>query len=511
MKKKYLLIMVPILVVLLGIMAVLITITVFNSDNGSLYTKNIGRAEKYLSNQDYENAILYFEKAINLNDSDEDAYIGLAKAYHEKGVLDKAIETLEKGYRITKSGKIKSLLDEYKNEQPDTQPEPVTDKTAETKELTFNDTVFDMFASYTYKDYVDRYSVTIEKPISEKEYTVQFNNLNYRFSFIDENEYKAINTTTGKPFDNAVPGKIESDTLENLVSGIGNGFGTDELKKKPGVTNVKASKDTEYKKHMLQFDYRDCRVRIVSDESGRVTSSNCLGVVTPLLRNANDNNTYTFSAELRDAASYNPISSSVTIKAREGKNTKTGDPKAETTSSNGSFTLQLPVGDYTLECSGGGYVKDYFNIHVSSTGGAGTEVIVMSPVVTSGSVRVVLTWGNTPRDLDGHLIGNSSKGDSVHVYFMNKTHTGVASLDVDNVNGNGCETTEIKDMNGTYKYVVNRYSYDGSIGSSGAVIKIYDSNNNVTTITPPASVDPVNWSVFEIKDGRVENIDGIVS
>ena len=169
--------------------------------------------------------------------------------------------------------------------------------------------------------------------------------------------------------------------------------------------------------------------------------------------------------------------------------------------------FKLPAGDYTLEVRPTGFIYDYFNIHVSSSDDNKKDIVV-SPLVASGTIRVVLTWGSVPRDLDGHLEGTTSQNKNIHVFWSDMiAPDGAAKLDVDNTNGNGCETITINDINGSYKYYVNRFSSDGSIGSSGAVVKVY-TDGRTYTITPPANVDPENWNVFEIENGAIKNING---
>ena len=95
MNKKVIFIMVPIIVVLLGLMAVLIAIVTFNGGDRSVFTERLAVAQKYLDDGDYSNAISYFEDAIKLDDSNEDAYLGLAEAYYKSGRVDDAIRVLE--------------------------------------------------------------------------------------------------------------------------------------------------------------------------------------------------------------------------------------------------------------------------------------------------------------------------------------------------------------------------------------------------------------------------------
>jgi len=53
--------------------------------------------EKYLLEMDYEQAIVQFTKAIEIEPKNERAYLGAAEAYVALGQEDKAIEILEQG------------------------------------------------------------------------------------------------------------------------------------------------------------------------------------------------------------------------------------------------------------------------------------------------------------------------------------------------------------------------------------------------------------------------------
>lgn len=69
--------------------------------------------------------------------------------------------------------------------------------------------------------------------------------------------------------------------------------------------------------------------------------------------------------------------------------------------------------------------------------------------VKSGQLRIVLTWGETPRDLDSHLDTPSG----CHLFYGRKQCRGEASLDTDVTDSFGPETINIaKLMPGVYKY-----------------------------------------------------------
>ncbi len=66
--------------------------------------------EKYLLAEDYENALIAFEKAIEIDEKCVDAYLGAAKAYIGLDDLDKAIKILKLGLERTQDSKIQELL-----------------------------------------------------------------------------------------------------------------------------------------------------------------------------------------------------------------------------------------------------------------------------------------------------------------------------------------------------------------------------------------------------------------
>ena len=82
---------------------------------GNQWQKHYDLGMKYLNGGNYEEAIIEFEAAIEINETKADAYIGLAEVYIEQGDLQKAIEILEKGYEKTKADAISAKLDEIKS------------------------------------------------------------------------------------------------------------------------------------------------------------------------------------------------------------------------------------------------------------------------------------------------------------------------------------------------------------------------------------------------------------
>jgi len=187
-----------------------------------------------------------------------------------------------------------------------------------------------------------------------------------------------------------------------------------------------------------------------------------------------------------------------------------GEEKASvTTDSNGRYELvnTLSLGLYYVEITAEGYFP-YRNWVSIEEGNALRCDFEMSP--DDGGSRVILRWGATPRDLDSHLTGPRANNSRFHVYYSQKTDTGNAQLDVDDVDGYGPETVTILSFNpGVYRYSVYDFTNGGSNNSSALM------NSGVTVRLDLAGVGSFTfdypqgngtlWTVFEIHveaDGR---------
>ena len=74
-------------------------------------------ADRYLSEQNYEQAIIEFEKVLEIEPMNVDAYLGLAEAYMAFGKTDKAIRILEDGIEKTDSYRLKDKLEEIRESE----------------------------------------------------------------------------------------------------------------------------------------------------------------------------------------------------------------------------------------------------------------------------------------------------------------------------------------------------------------------------------------------------------
>ncbi|MGY3259784.1 tetratricopeptide repeat protein [Pseudomonas chlororaphis] len=124
----------------------------------------------------------------------------------------------------------------------------------------------------------------------------------------------------------------------------------------------------------------------------------------------------------------------------------------------------------------------------------------ISPVMQNlDGLRVVLTWGATPSDLDSHMIfpGNN-------IYFRNQQGDD-AHLDVDDVDSYGPETItlEKKHYGESYVYAVHDYSNQGrpasrQLAASQAKVFVYMGQSLVRTYYVPQDRSGNLWTVFRM-------------
>jgi len=126
---------------------------------------------------------------------------------------------------------------------------------------------------------------------------------------------------------------------------------------------------------------------------------------------------------------------------------------------------------------------------------------------SAGSIRIVLSWGLSPDDLDAHLTGPYSDESRFHIYYSyRETDDGYANLDVDDISSYGPETITINDFNdGIYRYSVFNFEDQSMAGLEGifdspAKVEVYTSNGLVNTFYPPTTSgsEGNTWCVFEI-------------
>lgn len=237
-----------------------------------------------------------------------------------------------------------------------------------------------------------------------------------------------------------------------------------------------------------------------------------------------------FHGVIRDAVT-NEVLSDVTLNLYSGWNNPAESNTAIRTlktNANGEFSydtvtvfgkvIGLTAGNYTLTASKEGYTDTSYNIVIYPGETYDSPAIneTMSPEMNDGFYRIVLTWGETPRDLDSHLVAETDEYGDYHVYYNNKNpYPPYANLDVDDVTSYGPETITITNFEGlsNIRYAVHDYtnrnsSSSNGLSNSGAVVRLYKGSSLLRTFNVPSGYDGTEWDVFSLDaDGKINSIN----
>lgn len=166
--------------------------------------------------------------------------------------------------------------------------------------------------------------------------------------------------------------------------------------------------------------------------------------------------------------------------------------------SSGAFEIKSAQAAAT---TGTVHARGFEPLQLSVPAGNAPLRVVLSPVLLSGEVRLVLTWGDRPRDMDSHLYGAAAAGKPLHISFKNRMAPG-ATLDVDGKEGFGPETITIKNP-GKYQYYVahpeNLGTKDGDgLAKSAAEVRVYYKGGKGEVFRVPTKASGPLWHVLDV-------------
>ncbi|OQV19006.1 hypothetical protein BV898_06864 [Hypsibius exemplaris] len=212
----------------------------------------------------------------------------------------------------------------------------------------------------------------------------------------------------------------------------------------------------------------------------------------------------------------------VLVTFRKGINSGVAGQVIDRTSSdvNGTYSSTLETGHYTVQLSKPGFADSFLTVVVLGGHHRDQQNAVVSPLFPRGQTRVVLTWGEFPRDLDSHMSGplNGSGNDRFHIYFGTRGASGLSPmtfLDWDDTTSYGPETITIERQAraelGVYRYLVHDFSNAGSMNSSalansGAKVTLLRGNGTSQVYNVP-NAEGTLWTVFELSGDRVTLIN----
>ncbi|MEW6265657.1 MAG: hypothetical protein AB1641_21500 [Thermodesulfobacteriota bacterium] len=175
----------------------------------------------------------------------------------------------------------------------------------------------------------------------------------------------------------------------------------------------------------------------------------------------------------------------------------------------GSYRIQVEFPDNTFRSN-----EIYATVLAGMSRQA--EDISVVPINPNITATIVLTWGESPHDLDSHLIDTVTNGEQVHVAYYRKEQPPYANLDVDDTNSYGPETVTITQMiDGGFTYIVHDYtnrsnSSSSALSYSSATVKVYTSNGEQRVFYVPTGKIGTSWTVFRIDEyGQIVLINAV--
>ena len=170
------------------------------------------------------------------------------------------------------------------------------------------------------------------------------------------------------------------------------------------------------------------------------------------------------------------------------------------TGADGKFSIRVMAGQ---ACEIWASKNGIESTHINFTSAASTGTYNVGNIVLADPlIKITLTWGLDPRDLDSHLTVPMADGSRAHVYYSDTAPAGAdAYLDTDDTSSYGPEIITVTALhNGVYRYSVHHYAGSGTISSSGASVSMFVEGFGIYNLTPPAGATAVDdvWQLWEI-------------
>ncbi len=106
-KRNIIILVISLIVVIVG---AVVAVMAVGSRGVSEPVEQLTLAQRYLDEQDYEQAVIEFERLIEIDPKNTEAYIGLAKAYNALGKTDKAAEALNKALTAVDEDDVERII-----------------------------------------------------------------------------------------------------------------------------------------------------------------------------------------------------------------------------------------------------------------------------------------------------------------------------------------------------------------------------------------------------------------
>lgn len=519
-RKKGLRVLLIVLLALLGALIVAAGIWMAETKlREKAYFDHIREADKYLTEMNYAGAELSYLKAIEKVPDRVEAYSGLSAIYIAQERWDEAQTLLARGIQVTNSEALFKTYEQVMLKLDDSvQLAAVMADTADvdglSEDITIDASLFDVAAAYTYTDYVQHCGRLLQNADNamggcDLKFEGYAGTLSY-YNIADD--YFIYDAQSRLPYAVRRPNEIRFAGMGDIFGNYQGAVSFSKLQELFGE-GVRIEEDDEEERYQVVISYHRCTLYVDCDAEGNILGAPENKLIPPP---QNAESTEQEEGSLVSGYVINVMNGGgVQAKLRFLKGGQYGTAEKETeTKFDGNFEARLPAGHYTAEISAAGFITGYEEIEVTDYADLTGLNFALSPRLEEGEIRIVLTWGAAPADLDSHLEGRSVGGSYVHISYRDMEAGGVAKLDLDDRSGYGPETTTIYDAGGSYTFTVHDFtngnnSASTQLASSGAVVKIYlpGSSQPVTYTVPSGS--GTYWTVCRIENGQITPVNTI--
>lgn len=497
--------------------AVLAAILIMDGVKQNKYVSAIQKGNHYFTAGDYQNAIVEYETALEIDQKKDTAYLNLASVYTVMGNYEVAKTTIGRGLQVVITDKLKEKEAEidYLIAQADEQKNSSLTKDElkqYAKEVVIENNFLDMVSGYSYTEYYRDFGAVTPQQDGQK-LILNYPEEGFYTVYYDLEKEKVVDGKTGMPYANVKPCEVSFYSIRKIFASGSETFAVSyERLKELFSTSLKFYKDEQENRYYISAEYKGCRISVETDSEGNIIKDTAWNKIEPLTRGkfeSEDGIEGEVKGYVQDATTGRGIKSVMKVRQR-GK--KTGTPVMELTSNaDGSYTYGGKQGSYTIEVGAKGYITEYFDVEILRGQVKTGKNVVLSPEVKEGEIRIVLTWGSKPADLDSYAIGKTSGGQNFNINFTNPKINNVGNLDVDDISSFGPETITITDVGAEFTYSVVDFRAEGTMANSSAKVKVYLPGNASAVEFNIPSGEGLLWNVFKYENGEVKKINQLTS
>ena len=152
-----------IITVAVALIVLIVGICIYNTPANRIQ-RQLDLGNKYLEEENYEQAIVEFDKAIAIDPMSVEAYLGKAEAYEGMGDMDMALQTLEEGYAQTGNERLREKIEEINNMQSQQESDDIIEFSFELEDITIMG--YDLFTDH-YEDICAAYGCPVDMDLGK--------------------------------------------------------------------------------------------------------------------------------------------------------------------------------------------------------------------------------------------------------------------------------------------------------------------------------------------------------